>query len=81
MVADYDPADPDQFPVGRLQGRGARAKRSARHWWHYNAVSLEALLGRLGFSQVYRCEFQEGRCPDLEQIETRRWSLFMEAIR
>jgi SAM-dependent methyltransferase len=81
MVADYDPADPDQFLWGVFQGRGARAKRSARHWWHYNAVSLEALLGRLGFSQVYRCEFQEGRCPDLEQIETRRWSLFMEAIR
>lgn len=80
MVAGYDPADPDQFLWGVFQGRGARAKRSARHWWHYNAVSLEALLRRLGFRQVYQCEFQQGRCPDLERIEVRRWSLFMEAI-
>jgi SAM-dependent methyltransferase len=81
MVADYDSADPDRFLWGVYQGRGANAKLSARHWWHYNSVSLEALLRRLGFSQVYRCEFRQGRLPDLERIETRRWSLFMEAIR
>lgn len=81
MVERYDPANPDEFLWGVYQGRGARAKRSARHWWHYNAVSLEALLRRLGYAEVRRCEFRQGRCPDLERIETRRWSLFMEAIR
>ncbi len=81
MVAAYDPADPDRFLWGIYQGRGRRAKRSARHWWHYNETSLGALLGRIGFRDARRCEFREGRCPDLEQIETRRWSLFMEAIK
>lgn len=81
MVADYDPADPDRFLWGVYQGRGVKAKLSARHWWHYNGASLETLLRRLGFSQAYRCEFRQGRLPDLERIETRRWSLFMEAIR
>lgn len=81
MVAEYDPADPDRFLWGVYQGRGAKAKLSARHWWHYNSVSLESLLRGLGFSQVHRCEFRQGRLPDLDRIETRRWSLFMEAIR
>jgi SAM-dependent methyltransferase len=81
MVEQYDPSDPDRFLWGVFQGRGARAKMSARHWWHYNAVSLEALLRRLGYADVRRCEYQQGRCPDLERIETRPWSLFMEAVR
>jgi SAM-dependent methyltransferase len=81
MVDQYDSADPDKFLWGIYQGRGTRAKASARHWWHYNAVSLEALLRRLGYADVSRREYREGRCPDLERIETRRWSLFMEALR
>jgi SAM-dependent methyltransferase len=81
MVGDYDPADPDHFLWGIYQGRGRRAKRTARHWWHYNASSLTALLTSLGFSDVVRCGFHEGRCPDLERIEHREWSLFVEAIR
>ena len=81
MVADYDPADPDHFLWGIYQGRGRRAKRTARHWWHYNGTSLSRLLDEYGFRDVTRCAFREGRCPDLEQIEQRRWSLFMEALR
>ncbi len=81
IVAAYDASDPDRFLWGIYQGRGVRDKRSARHWWHYNAVSLQALLVRVGFIDVVRCEFRQGRCPDLERIETREWSLFMEATK
>jgi SAM-dependent methyltransferase len=81
MVRDYDPADPDQFLIGIYQGRGRRAKRSARHWWHYNAGSLQALLERIGFRDAAPCEYRQGRCPDVELIETRPGSLFMEAVR
>jgi SAM-dependent methyltransferase len=81
MVADYDPADPDRLLWGIYQGRGRRAKRTARHWWHYNERSLGAQLSAVGFREARRCEFREGRCPDLEQVESRRWSLFMEAVR
>jgi hypothetical protein len=81
MVQAYDPADPDQFLCGIFQGRGAKAKVSARHWWHYNAGSLEALLGGLGYTGVTRCEYRQGACPDLDRIETRPWSLFMEGFR
>jgi SAM-dependent methyltransferase len=81
IVADYDPADPDAFLWGIYQGRGRRAKASARHWWHYNARSLEALLRRVGFGEVVECEYRQGRCPDLERIDNRPGSLFMEAVR
>jgi SAM-dependent methyltransferase len=79
LVAAYDPHDPDAFLWGIYQGRGSRAKRTARHWWHYNAGSLQTLLQNCGYREVQRCAFREGRCADLDRIETRRWSLFMEA--
>jgi hypothetical protein len=47
----------------------------------YNQSSLEALLRRAGFRDIKRREYREGRCPDVARIETRRWSLFMEAIK
>jgi SAM-dependent methyltransferase len=81
LVAAYDPADPGAFLWGIYQGRGSDAKRTARHWWHYNGGSLEALLRSCGYRDVQRCAFREGHCPDLDRLETRRWSLFMEAVR
>jgi SAM-dependent methyltransferase len=81
IVAQYNPADPDDFLWGIYQGRGRRAKRSARHWWHYNAKSLEALLRQVGFREVERREYREGRCPDVELIDNRPGSLFMEAVK
>jgi hypothetical protein len=81
IVADYDPDDPDAFLWGVYQGRGRRAKASARHWWHYNAVSLEALLRRVGFGGVWQRDYRQGRCPDVERIDNRPGSLFMEAVK
>jgi SAM-dependent methyltransferase len=81
MVRQYDPSNPDDWLYGIFQGRAAGDSQTARHWWHYNAASLEALLRRVGFTEVARREFRQGRCPDLDRIETREWSLFMEAVR
>jgi SAM-dependent methyltransferase len=81
IVAAYDPADPDHFLMGIYQGRGRRATRSARHWWHYNPGSLEALLRSAGFHDAEVCDYREGRCPDVELIDNRPGSLFMEAVR
>jgi hypothetical protein len=81
MVAGYDPGDPEKFLWGVYQGRGVNAKRSARHWWHYNAASLEALLRGIGFREVERREFGEGRLPDVHRVDTRPGSLFVEAVK
>ena len=81
LVAHYDPAAPDDFGYGIFQGRAASDDRHARHWWHYNAGSLGARMRRAGFSTVDQCACGQGLCPDLAEIETRRWSLFMEAVK
>ena len=81
IVAAYDPADPDRFLMGIYQGRGRRANRAARHWWHYNRGSLEALLARLGFRDVTVYDYGQGRCPDVELIDNRPGSLFVEAVK
>jgi SAM-dependent methyltransferase len=80
-VAGYDPAAPDDFLDGLYQGRSARDNANARHWWHYNAGSLGARMAAAGFSEVTQRGFREGSCPDLEKIEYRQWSLFMEAVK
>ena len=81
VVEHYDPADPDEFVYGLFQGRAASDNRWARHWWHYNAVSLGARMRAAGFSAVTECNYQQGACPDLDRIEYREWSLFMEAMK
>jgi SAM-dependent methyltransferase len=81
IIATYDPTQPDVFLDGFYQGRTASDNRHARHWWHYNAVSLGTRMRAVGFAEVQECTFRQGRCPDLELIESREWSLFMEAVK
>ncbi len=80
VVADYDPRDPDAFLDGLLQGRERSTSRH-RHWWNYNETSMRALLEGAGFATVERREYRQGLCPDVERIDTRPGSLFMEAVR
>jgi SAM-dependent methyltransferase len=80
VIAAYDPADPDGFLDGLLQGRERSTSRH-RHWWQYNERSLRDLLERTGWTEIERRGHAEGRCPDVERIDTRPESLFMEAVR
>jgi hypothetical protein len=79
MIAEYDPQNPDGFLYGIYQGRERRTHKLARHWWHYNQLSLIRLLEGVGFCEVMRCQYQHGRCADVENIDNRPESLFMEA--
>lgn len=80
VVEEYDPADPDAFLDGLLQGRERSTSRH-RHWWNYNETSMSALLRAAGFDQPERRGFRQGLCPDVERVDTRPGSLFMEAVR
>ena len=80
VVASYDPADPDAFLFGLLQGRERSISRH-RHWWNYNETSMRALLQRAGFATIERRSYREGACPDVERVDTRPGSLFMEGVR
>jgi SAM-dependent methyltransferase len=80
VIAAYDPADPDGFLDGLLQGRERSTSRH-RHWWQYNERSLRELLERTGYAEVERHGHAQGRCPDVERIDTRPESLFVEGVR
>jgi predicted SAM-dependent methyltransferase len=77
----------DWFLGGDIDSGGPPARRLAmrlmhrHHQWMYDERSLGALLGSCGFRDVERCRFREGRCPDLDLIERRPDSLFLEARR
>jgi predicted SAM-dependent methyltransferase len=51
------------------------------HWhqWLYDVESLSALLAEAGFTEIRRMEFRCGEFPDLERIEARPDSLFIQA--
>jgi SAM-dependent methyltransferase len=80
VIGEYDATTPDEFLFGMLQGRERSTSRH-RHWWQYNERSLSALLEGTGFTEVQRRSYRDGRCPDVERIDSRPESLFMEAVR
>jgi predicted SAM-dependent methyltransferase len=54
----------------------------ARHKYMYDFELLKALLEKIGFSQVIRCAYQEGRTPDIKLLDNRPdESLFVEAVK
>lgn len=54
----------------------------ARHKYMYDFELLKALLEKIGFSQVVRCAYQEGRTPDIKLLDNRpEDSLFVEAVK
>jgi SAM-dependent methyltransferase len=81
IIEQYDPTNPEATLVSIYQGRSRKTNPLARHWWHYNAKSLAELLQRLGFRELVRCEYQQGRCAEVEIIDHRPNSLFMEGVK
>lgn len=53
----------------------------ARHRYMYDYDLLEAMLERVGFTDVRRCQTREGRVPDLEVLDRRDGSLIVEAAK
>ncbi len=54
----------------------------AMHKYMYDFELLKALLEKIGFSQIVRCAYQEGRTPDIKLLDNRpEDSLFVEAVK
>lgn len=51
------------------------------HHFMYNFHSLREVIEQAGFCTVIRQDFRQGRCPDLEHLDNRPGSLFVEAIK
>jgi hypothetical protein len=92
MAEEYlnsdDPTAADRFVEGtglgwqrspRGSGRLLETVSGARHRWMYDAASIQALCKSVGFVNTQEWSFRSGRCPDLESVEHREGSLFLEA--
>jgi predicted SAM-dependent methyltransferase len=55
-----------------------RSEKNMHHFM-YNFVSLRQLLQEAGFNRVVRRDYREGECPDVEHLDNRPESLFVEA--
>lgn len=78
LVRNYDPERPDVF-LEKLYEPSRRRKNS--HHWLYNGNSLITLLYQVGFREAYRCNYREGSCPDVEILDNRPESLFVEGLK
>lgn len=79
MVQEYDAGDPESFLQDIFQ-YGVGADKNS-HRWHYNFTNLRSHLLKIGFSNVTRCDFRIGSCPEVEKIDNRPKSLFVEAFK
>lgn len=79
LIHNYDPLHPEAFLDVVYQPSVIGKKNHMR--WSYNTNSLTALLHDGGFTTVEKAEFGKGRCPDVERVDHRPGSLFMEGIK
>lgn len=75
-VREYQPDAPDDF-IDFAYGYGEGGHQA--HHFAYNEMLLSRLLKSAGFATVYRCQFRQGQCPDVDRLDNRPRSLFMEA--
>lgn len=79
-VRQYEPTVANEFLDAIYSYEGGTRSRHRHNWW-YNEHSLRDLLEEIGFTQVKRQSLGEGRCPDLDALDRRPLSLFMEAVK
>jgi predicted SAM-dependent methyltransferase len=73
VVPEVHAGDDDEYE------RSGRAWHSHRSRWTW--PKLRGALELAGFTEVERTDFREGRCPDLDLLDNRPGSLFVEATR
>lgn len=79
LIAGYRPENADAWVEAFFESRQTGAQH--QHHWMYNEESLRALLTSVGFAEVERRDYRQGKCPDLEKLDNRPGSLFIEATK
>jgi len=79
VLKKYVPEAPEVFLDELFESKQKSLKNM--HHWHYNEFSLRMSLETVGFRNIFKESFRHGRCQDLDLIEHREESLFMEAVR
>jgi predicted SAM-dependent methyltransferase len=78
-IAAYDPGHPDALLNLFYLPATKRKKNHTR--WVYNPRSLRSLFEEAGFRNVTQYEISRGNCPDVERIDYRTDSMFMEGTK
>ena len=78
-VRSYVPKNPDPFLFLLFQPNVRNVKD--RIHWLYNRESLKALLVEAGFRDVTPRDRNTGACPDVEHIDYREGSMYMEGFK
>jgi predicted SAM-dependent methyltransferase len=80
FIGQYNALDPDPFVDGVFENNHSASKNC--HRWMYNRHSLVRLLAEHGFKDVEVCNFQQGKCKDLDRLDNRPgYSLFVEGTK
>ena len=76
-ISEYRPEDSLLWATAVFEANEIAEKNM--HHFMYNFDSLRQLLKEAGFSHIERCGYREGKCPDVEHLDNRPESLFVEA--
>jgi predicted SAM-dependent methyltransferase len=68
------------FDQPRVSRRLVEMAGSHVHRWFPTRTLVVGLVAEAGFGEVMCCDFKRGRLPDLDLIETRSDSIFVEAV-
>ncbi|EAW38397.1 hypothetical protein L8106_06339 [Lyngbya sp. PCC 8106] len=79
MIDNYNSNEPEPFLAEFFEA--TQRRDSNQHHWHYNEKLFHKILSEVGFSKVHRCEYKKGQILDVEKIDQRPESLFIEAIK
>ena len=78
-IREFVPARAFDWAVNFFEA-GETSEKNMHHFM-YNFDSLSQLLKEAGFPRVVRREHQQGDCPDVERLDNRPGSLFVEAFK
>jgi SAM-dependent methyltransferase len=77
LIQEYNQHSPEQF-LSTFFEATQRGEAKNQHHWHYNESLLRKTLEQVGFCRTERCSFQKSEIPEIEKIEDRPDSLFLE---
>ena len=81
IVTDYDSESPERFLRMMFEYPERKSAKNLHHWM-YNESYLSRICLEIGFGEVFRREYRQGLCPDLDQLDNRPdESLYLEAIK
>jgi SAM-dependent methyltransferase len=79
LVADYRTEAAYEWAYSFFEADHTSQKNM--HHFMYNHASMACLMREAGFSDIARVSFGIGKCPDINRLDNRPDSLFMEAIK